>query len=443
MKPTKVVLMCGGIGKRMSPVTTDKALFKFCGKPLIAHQINSAREVNISQFIVIANPENITDIQSSLSGMNNVKIDFALQKNPLGMADALLSASDLIGGNPFILVSSNDIFETSAYATLLEEYNKNNKYSVYITARRVHNYFPGGYLKVNKYNEIGHIVEKPPKGQEPSDLINIVIHLHTQPEKLLNYLASTISTADDIYEKALDRMISDRHEMKAVIYQGAWQAIKYPWHILEAMDFFSKQLTRQISPSSSISDKSVIEGNVVIENNARVLEGAVIRGPSYIGRNSVIGNSALVRDSIIGDDCVVGYGTEIKHSYVGNKCWFHSNYVGDSIVESDCSFGAGAVTANFRLDEANISVKVGNDKIDTGTDKLGAIIGKGCRIGIHASIMPGIRIGANSFIGAHVYLIDDIESGKKVLAESHYRVMSNDTQNSVNKRRELLKKLTT
>src|SRR4030043_268691 len=115
MNSVKVVLMCGGIGKRMSPITTDKALFKFWGKPLIVHQINSAREAGISQFIIIANPENITDIRSCLSGIDNIKIDFVLQKKPLGMANALLSASDLIGVEPFILISSNDIFETSAY----------------------------------------------------------------------------------------------------------------------------------------------------------------------------------------------------------------------------------------------------------------------------------------------------------------------------------------
>jgi len=441
IKP-KVVLMCGGIGKRMSPITMDKALFKFRGKTLVDHQINSAKEAGISQFIIIANPENINDIQSSLSEIDNVKIDFALQKEPHGMADALLSTSKLIGIDPFILVSSNDIFEKSAYIELLREYQKNNDYAVYITARQVKNHFPGGYLKVNKYNEIGHIIEKPPKGEEPSNLINIVIHLHAQPEKLLNYLASTRSSADDIYEKALDRMISDNYKMKAVIYHGAWQAIKYPWHILEAMDFFQKQFTQQISSSSHISDKSVIGDGVIIEDNARILEGAVIRGSSYIGRNTIVGNSALIRDSIIGDDCVIGYGTEIKHSYIGNKCWFHSNYIGDSVIESDCSFGAGAVTANFRLDESNISVKIGNDKIDTGTDKLGAIIGKGCRIGIHTSIMPGIRIGANSFIGAHVYLVNDVEPNKKVLAESHYRTLANDSSISYNKRDKLIEKLT-
>lgn len=438
MKSVKVVLMCGGIGKRMTPITTDKALLKFLDKPLIVHQINAAREAGISQFIIITNPENDAEIRSSLS---DAKIGFALQEKPLGMADAILTASDLIAGEPFILVSSNDIFDATAYTRLLREYGRNKDYSVYISARQVQSYFPGGYLVVNDHNEISHIVEKPPRGQEPSNLINIVLHLHAQPEKLLKYLSSTTSTADDIYERSLDRMINDGQKIKAVTYDGAWKAIKYPWHILETMDHFSKQLIKQISPKARISDKAVIDSNVVIADNARVFEGAVIRGPSYIGHNTIIGNGALVRDSFIGDDCVVGYGTEIKHSYIGNKCWFHSNYIGDSVIEDDCSFGAGAVTANFRLDEANIKVRLGKDKVDTGTDKLGAFVGKGCRIGIHASLMPGVRIGANSFIGAQVYLIDDVESNKKVLAESHYRVMANDTEISEDKRQQLLKKL--
>lgn len=433
--------MCGGIGKRMAPITTDKALLKFLGKPLIVHQINAAREAGISQFIIITHPENDADIRSSLFDIKNIKGDFALQKKPLGMADAILTASDLIAGEPFILASSNDIFDTTAYTKLLHEYEKNKDYSVYISARQVQSYFPGGYLVVNEHNEISHIVEKPPRGQEPSNLINIVLHLHAQPEKLLKYLASTTSTADDVYEKSLDRMISDGQKIKAVPYDGDWKAIKYPWHILETMDHFSRQLTKQISSKARISDKAVIDSNVVIADNARVFEGAVIRGPSYIGHNTIIGNGALVRDSFIGNDCVIGYGTEIKHSYVGNKCWFHSNYIGDSVIEDDCSFGAGAVTANFRLDEATIKVRLGNDKVDTGTDKLGAFVGNGCRIGIHASLMPGVRIGANSFVGAQVYLIDDVEANKKVLAESHYRVMANDTEINENKRQELLKKL--
>jgi NDP-sugar pyrophosphorylase family protein len=441
MKTVKVVLMCGGIGKRMSPITSDKALLKFMGTPLIVHQINSAKKAGINQFVIITNPENDSEIQSALSKLRNIQTEFVLQKKSLGMANAILTASKLINGEPFILVSSNDVFDTSAYLKLLQEYRKDNHYSVYITAKQVQNYFPGGYLVMNKQNEVTDIIEKPPKGQEPSNLINIVLHLHTQPKKFLHYLKITTSTTDDIYERTLDCMIAEGQRIRAVPYEKSWKGIKYPWHILETMDYFAEQITPYISPKAIISDRAVIDNNVIVEDNARVLDGAVIRGPSYIGYNTVIGTGALVRSSFIGNDCVIGYGTEIKHSYISDKCWFHSNYIGDSVIEQDCSFGAGAVTANFRLDETNIYVKVGSDKIDTGTDKLGAFVGRGCRIGIHASLMPGIRIGANSFIGAHVYLVEDIEANRKVLAEARYRIMANDTMIIRRKRQELLQKL--
>jgi len=358
------------------------------------------------------------------------------------MANALLSASSLIAQEPFILVNSNDILDASAYAALLREYEKNTTYSAYIIARQIQNYFPGGYLVVNENSEIKHIVEKPPEGKEPSNLINLVLHLHTKPGDLLDYLARVTSQSDDIYEKALEHMIHDDHKMKAVIYEGEWQAIKYPWHILDAMDYFAKQISQYISPSSQISEKAVIDGKVIIEDNVRVFEGAVIRGPSYIGQNSIIGNGALVRDSIIGNDCVIGYGTEIKHSYIGNECWFHSNYIGDSIIEDNCSFGAGAITANFRLDEASIKVKVSNGRIDSEHDKLGAIIGRDCRIGINTSILPGIKVGANSFIGSHLCLTRDLEANKMALIEPRYRVLSKKTGTIENKRQGLLKKLT-
>ena len=237
-------------------------------------------------------------------------------------------------------------------------------------------------------------------------------------------------------------MINDGHKMKAVIYDGAWQAIKYPWHVLDAMDYFANRLRRHISSESHVSDKAVIDGNVVINDNVRVLEGAVVRGNSYIGQNSIIGNGVLVRDSFIGNGCVVGYGTEIKHSYIGDNCWFHSNYIGDSVIEEDCSFGAGAVTANFRLDEALIDVNIGDDSVNTGRDKLGAIVGKSCRVGINASLLPGIRVGAYSFVGAQVCLTHDLEAGKMALADARYRVFPNETRLDGGKRQELMDRLT-
>lgn len=437
----RVILLCGGINKRMSPIIRHKSLLKFAGKPLIAHQIDRAKEAGLNHFVIVANPDNITDLKSAIVDIPDIDADFAVQEKPLGMADAIMAASASLRREPVIVVNPNDIFDASAYISLLGEYNKNSGYSGYIVAYHTRDYFPGGYLVVNKDNEISRIIEKPLVREEPSNLVNIVIHLHNEPKRLLDYLAKTTSAADDVYEKALDQMIRDGLGMKAVVYAGPWQTIKYPWHILGAMDYFLNRATRQISPLAHISDKAVVDGNVTIEDNARVFEGAVLRGPSYIGRNSVIGNNVLLRNSMIGDDCVIGYGTEVKHSYVGDRCWFHSNYIGDSVIDDDCSFGAGTVLANLRLDEAKIAIEIGSDNIDTGYDKLGAIVGRGCRTGINASLMPGVRVGPDSFVGAHVCLAHDLGVGKKVIAEPHYRVLPNETKPVPGKRQQALRKL--
>jgi NDP-sugar pyrophosphorylase family protein len=437
----RVILLCGGINKRMTPIIKHKSLLHFTGKPLVAHQIEGAKEAGLNRFIVVVNRDNITDLKSAITSIPDIATEFVVQKRPLGMADAIMAASALLLPEPLIVVNPNDVFDASAYSSLLSEYDRNSNYAAYLVAHQTPDYFPGGYLVVNEGNEISRIVEKPPKGKEPSNLVNIVVHLHSEPKKLLGYLAKMSSSADDVYERALDRMIRRGLPMKAVVYTGQWQAIKYPWHILGAMDYFLNRLTRRISPQTSISDKAVVEGNVIIEENVKVLEGAVVRGPSYIGRNSVVGNNVLLRNSMIGEGCVIGYGTEVKHSYVGDGCWFHSNYIGDSVIGDDCSFGAGTVLANLRFDEAKIVVEVGGHRVDTGYDKLGAIVGSGCRTGINASLMPGVRVGPDSFVGAHVCLARDLGAGRKVVAEPRYRVLPNETKLAREKRQQALKKL--
>ncbi len=114
--------------------------------------------------------------------------------------------------------------------------------------------------------------------------------------------------------------------------------------------FFAEKLDTNISSDTQIADSAIITGPVVIKKGTRIMEHAIIRGPSYIGENNIIGNNTLIRDSFIGNNNVIGFNTEIKHSYITNDCWFHSNYIGDSIIMDNCLFGAGAVTANLRLD---------------------------------------------------------------------------------------------
>jgi NDP-sugar pyrophosphorylase family protein len=436
----KTVFLCGGRGKRMFPIAEDKFLLDFLDKPLLEHQINAACQAGLSHFVIIGNPDNIQRIEQITKGIPGIEVDLAIQKKSVGIADALKSAQPFLHGQ-FLIINPNDVFSSSAYTKILSEAEKTSA-SSYIVGYQVPKYFPGGYLQVNPQNELLHIVEKPNPGEEPSNLVNILIHCHTDSEELLHYIETVQTTRDDVYECALDNMVKGGHKIKVVPYDDFWAPIKYPWHIFKVMEYFLDNTQPYIAPSTHVSDKATIEGKVVLSDNVRVLENAVIRGPAYIGANSIIGNNALVRDySHIGSNSVIGYCTEVKHSYIGDDCWFHSNYIGDSIVDDNCSLGAGTILANFRLDEGNIQIKVGDNLVDTGYDKLGAIVGRGCRIGVNASLMPGVRVGPDSVVGPQVCLHDDLQANKMVLAASRRQVTDNKTSLDEGKRRELLDKL--
>jgi bifunctional UDP-N-acetylglucosamine pyrophosphorylase/glucosamine-1-phosphate N-acetyltransferase len=281
-------------------------------------------------------------------------------------------------------------------------------------------------LVTNERGDLTRIVEKPGAGNEPSDMVNLLVHSHSDPRVLLSYISRVETKKDDVYEQALDAMCKGGKPIHVVPYRGAWYAIKYPWNVLDGVRYFLDRTEGYISPTAQISSHAIIDGKVVIADNARVMENAVIRGPVYIGPRSVIGNSTLVRAySHIGADCVVGFATEIKGSYIGDGCGFHMNYIGDSVVGEHCNFGAGTITANWRFDEKTISVRVNENLVNTGIDKFGAIIGDNCRTGINVSIMPGIKIGPNSIIGPSVYLTKDVESNTMMGARSSARPMKN------------------
>ena len=122
----------------------------------------------------------------------------------------------------------------------------------------------------------------------------------------------------------------------------------------------------------------------------------------------------------------MGFSTEIKKSYIGNGCWFHSNYIGDSIIGNNCSFGAGTVTANFRFDEKEVHVKYNKTSVNTGQDHFGAIIGDNCKTGINSGILPGRRIGPNSIVGSHVCLSTDLEPGMVIVSETQYNLIKHN-----------------
>ncbi|MFA6039656.1 MAG: NTP transferase domain-containing protein [Candidatus Peribacteraceae bacterium] len=394
------LLLAAGRSRRFWPLA-EKSLVPLCGKTLLGRQLERLAAGGCKNITLVSGNHNLQEIALRFPTLPTIE----QEKLDLGMQGALLSALPHCDG-PVTVVGGNDVIEPEAYRALTKA-AKAKGVDGAILAQRVTRYFPGGYLKVKGKRAAG-MVEKPGAGKEPSDLVNIVAHVHNEPSELLAELLRASAKRDDGYERALAALFKKKNYV-VVPYEGTWQAVKYPWHLLPLLDLFLKDIKKpRISPKAKIHKTAVVEGNVVIEDGVRILPHATVSGPCFIGRGTVIGNGALVRGSSVGEHCVIGFGSEVKGSVLMDNVWLHMTYVGDSIIGSNVSFGGGTVTGNFRLDEGEIQSVVDGKKVGTGLAKFGTVIGADTRLGIRVGINPGVKIGGGSFIAGGTFLTEDV-----------------------------------
>lgn len=436
----KVLLLAAGRSKRLKPIG-DKNFLDFFGKPLIARQLEQLIGAGFKDIVIVGGRHNLAQVKKLaadfLKSARYLNIKVIEQKDlDAGMAGAVLSAARLLGKDPVFIVSANDVVDASAYK-MVRQAASDKKFDSYIIGKKVSSYFPGGYLKLKAGGLISGIVEKPGEGKEPSKMVNLVLHFHRDSARLVKELLATKSSRDDRYEVALDSMIKAGVKMKALPYDGYWQAVKYPWHVISLMNRFMECGGASVDKCTpavkglkkgknvQVAKSATIKGNVFLADGVKVLENAVISGPAYIGKNTIIANGALVRNSQVGENCVIGFCSEIARSYLGNGVWTHTNYIGDSLIGNNCSFGSGTVTGNLRLDEGNISVRVNGEKVDSGSTKFGLITGDNVRCGINTSFMPGVKIGNNCFIGGGIIVAQDIEDDKYAYGKTELVIKDN------------------
>jgi bifunctional UDP-N-acetylglucosamine pyrophosphorylase/glucosamine-1-phosphate N-acetyltransferase len=154
--------------------------------------------------------------------------------------------------------------------------------------------------------------------------------------------------------------------------------------------------------------------------DVRVFAGSHIVGPALVGPGCVIGHNALVRGSLVGAGSVVGFGCEVARSFLAGGVELHHNYVGDSVLDHGTSMGYGATTANYRIDGRTVPSVVAGERIDTGREKLGLVLGAETKIGVNTSTMPGVKIGAAALIGPGIKITRDVPDRKRVLDEETY-----------------------
>lgn len=409
MKKIKnILLLAGGDSTRFWPLQ-EKNIIYFLNKPLIQHQVESLKDYAKNIFIVV-NKNNKKIIH------NFLKEEIILEQNPIltGQAGAILSAKNKIKGE-ILIVNTNDIFNINNMPRLIDlacrqaGQSSQNKFDVILMAKKMTKYFPGGYLKIDK-NKVLEIIEKPDPDKVPSDIVRLVVDYIKDFNQLIVALESIKPDKDDWYEQGLNYLIKKLDNVSYLLYKDYWLTIKYPWQVLAMMQFFLKKIIKnKIDKSAQISSHAKIVPPVFFGKNVKIGDFVKIVGPVYIGDNSIIGDYVMIRESQIGSNCLIGGYSEVTRAYVGNNVRLHRNYIGDSVLADNVLMGAGAVTANFRFDEQIIRSKIALNKISTGLNKFGSIIGTNAKIGCNSTLYPGIKIGNNSWIKPGNIISQDIK----------------------------------
>lgn len=193
-----------------------------------------------------------------------------------------------------------------------------------------------------------------------------------------------------------DCKISNLYNLDESIAKPLLEKYTYPWEVLPHIEEFILELGKSLNKE----EYEQIGENVWIHKSAKVYKSA------YIGENCIICEGAEVRhcafirkNAIIGKNAVVGNSTELKNVILFNNVQVpHYNYVGDSILGFKSHMGAGSITSNIKSDKKLIIIKDGEQKIETGMKKIGAMVGDNVEVGCGSVLNPGTIIGKNTNI---------------------------------------------
>jgi len=138
-------------------------------------------------------------------------------------------------------------------------------------------------------------------------------------------------------------------------------------------------------------------GPIWVQENAEIRSFSRLAGPLVVGRGTRVVGGQL-RDSSLGPRCVV-HGEVSNTTFVGYANKSHDGFLGHSIVGRWANLGAGTITSNLKNTYGTIRLNLGSERVETGLQFLGALIGDHAKTAIGTMLPTGcvVGTGANLF----------------------------------------------
>jgi UDP-N-acetylglucosamine diphosphorylase/glucosamine-1-phosphate N-acetyltransferase len=406
----KAVVLAAGEGVRLQPITATrpKHLIKVGGKPILEYCLDALKFSGVTDVIIVTHYMGDTIRQFFGDGEKlGLKIAYVEQAEMLGTGNAVSVVEPYVDGD-FVLVYGDLLFAPEAVADVVSLYEAEKPAAVMavVPVEKPESY---GVLELENARIVKCIVEKPAAGESPSNLANAGLYVFSK--EIFDKIKQTKASIRGEWEltDALSLLIEGgKTVLASKIAKSDWMDIGRPWDLLEANSWALKRMEHKVY--GTVENGAHLVGPVTVTETARVRSGAYIEGPSFIGEGSDIGPNCYIRPcTSLGKNVRIGNACEVKNSIVMDGTHVgHLSYVGDSILCERCNLAAGTITANLRLDDGHVKMSVKGKVVDTGRRKLGAILGDEVKTGINALLMPGVKVGPRSWVGANFTVHRDV-----------------------------------
>ena len=257
----------------------------------------------------------------------NIKIEYILQDEPLGLAHAVKTARPFLKDDPFVMYLGDNLIKDGVgpLVTRFEE----GKADAFILLKEVENPSSFGVAELSADGRIVCLEEKPAKPKSNLALVGVYLfnkNIHTAIDQIKPSKRGELEITD-----AIQQLISTKHHVDSHILKSWWLDTGKKDDMLEANRVVLDEMT-DVSMLGTADGASKISGRVHIGKGSKLIN-CTVRGPAMIGEDCILEDSYVGPFTSIGDGARVSHA-ELEHSILREHCQivdFHGR-IEDSLI---------------------------------------------------------------------------------------------------------------
>jgi glucose-1-phosphate thymidylyltransferase len=308
MQPMKGLILSGGKGTRLRPIThtSAKQLVPVANKPVLFYAIEAMADAGIDQVGVIIAPETGEEVRDAAGDGSRfgVELTYIVQDQPAGLAHAVLTAEPYLGDSPFVMYLGDNLLQ-GGIRDLVASF-RDQEPDALILLTQVPNPEAYGVAELSD-GAVVRLLEKP---REPhTDLALVGVYMFTSSVHAAAKAIEPSARGELEITDAIQRLVDDGKRVEPQIVKGWWKDTGRLEDLLAANRLVLDTIQTRVE--GELID-SQVDGRVVIEAGAR-LERSSVRGPAIIGAGARLSDCHIGPYTAIGEGCEIS-GAEVEHS---------------------------------------------------------------------------------------------------------------------------------